>query len=203
MSVQIHLLSVYGGFGNVDLAEPRQNGAQQLVFVLHHDEEPRGVIEELNAPAQRRLRIRGQLIRIQQHHALEYLPVLQVHVRFGKELQILANEADALAVRAIHMHDVILHGCLVVAVNAADEIPRDAVFSASRHAVKYDVGDFLLRNEVLQLLLDVAMNVQHIDYGPGHGHGFLDDANARFLGCCKFGHLHLRENGNNKAARNE
>ena len=159
MRVQIHLLSVNHRLRHVDFAEPRQNGAQQLAFVFHDNEEPGGMVEQLNAAAQRRLRIRGQLVRIQEHHTLEYLSILQIHIGFGKELQVLADKPDALAVRTIHVHDVILQHPLIVAVNAANEVPRERVFAAPRHPVKYDVGNLLLRNEVLQLLPNVAVNV--------------------------------------------
>ena len=157
--MQIDLQPVNEGLRNVNFAEPRQNGPQQLVFVLHHDEEPCGVVEKLNAPTQRRLRIRRQLIRIQQYHAFEYLSVFQIHIRFGKKFQILADETNALAVRTIHMHDVVLQRTLVVSVNAANEVPCKRVFATARYSVKYNIGDLLLRNEVLQLLPNVGMDV--------------------------------------------
>ena len=49
-------------FGHVDVAEPGQNGRQQFILVLHHDEEARVVAELLDAAAQRGLRVGGQMV---------------------------------------------------------------------------------------------------------------------------------------------
>ena len=173
--VQIHLLAVDNGLGHMDLAKPRQNRAQQLVLVLHHDEKPGGMVEQLDAAPKRRLRVGRQLVCIHQHHALEYLSVLQVHIGFGKEFQVLANESDALVVRTIHVHDVILQRHLVVAINAAHKAPGQRVLAAARHPVKYDVGYFPVLNEMPQFLLNIAVNVyRQLD-------GLLNNPHSSFL----------------------
>jgi len=131
-----------GFIRHIDFAEARQNGVQQLVFVLYNNEEARVVTKEFDAPAQGALGVDREFVGIHQHNALEHIVVITLHICFGEIFEFVADEFDALAVGAINKHDVGLHASAVTSVDLVYEIADDGSFAGAGRPVKNEIGDF-------------------------------------------------------------
>ena len=68
--------------GHIDFAESRQNGFQQLVFVLDHDEKPRVVAKQFDTPTQGGLGVDGQFVGIIEDDAFEQIVVITLDIGF-------------------------------------------------------------------------------------------------------------------------
>jgi len=140
--------------GHIDFAESRQNGFQQFVFVLDHDEKPRVVAKEFDTPTQGGLGVDGQFVGIIEDNTFEQVVVITLDIGFRKQLEFVADELDALAVGTIDKHHVGFHAAAFAVVNAVNELAHDGAFARPRRAVKYNIGDAFRRNEIVELLFN-------------------------------------------------
>ena len=140
---------------HIDFAEARQNGVQQLVFVLYNNEEARVVTKEFNAPAQGALGVDREFVGIHQYNALEHIVVVALHVCFGEIFEFVADEFDALAVGAIDKHDIGFDAVAVALVDLVYEIADDGAFAGAGRTVENEIGDFSYRDEILQLFENI------------------------------------------------
>jgi hypothetical protein len=140
--------------GHIDFAESRQNGFQQLVFVLNHDEKPRIVAKQLDAPTQGGLGVDGQFVGIIEDDAFEQIVVITLDIGFRKQFEFVADELDARAVGTIDKHHIGFHAAAFAVVNAVNELADDGALSRPRRAVKYDIGDAFRQNKIVKLLFN-------------------------------------------------
>ena len=113
--------------------------------------------KHLDTPAQRRLRVDRELVGVHQNYALEQVSPSRVDVRLCKVLQVFAYEFDPLPLRAIHPHDVILYGLLVVVIDVGDEIGHDCPFTRSRCPMENDMRNGVGFYKTVQSIGDVLM----------------------------------------------
>ena len=139
---------------HIDFAKSRQNGFQQLVFVLDDYEKTRVVAKEFDTPTQGGLGVDGQFIGIIEDNTFEQVVVITLDIGFRKQLEFVADELDALAVGAIDKHHVGFDATAFAVVNAVNELAHDGAFARPRRAVKYDIGDAFRRNEIVELLFN-------------------------------------------------
>ena len=106
--------------------------------------------KQLDTSPERGLRIDRQAVRIQQHDRFEQLAVVRLHIRLGKELQLLADEFDALTVRAIDDHNVRLQLVFVIVVDFIEEIVYQRALARPRRTVEYNMRDFVGEKEAVE-----------------------------------------------------
>lgn len=148
--------------GHIDFAESRQNRVQQLVFVLYNDEEARIVTKQFNTPAQGALGVNGEFIGIHQDDTFEHIVVITLHVCFGEIFEFVADEFDALAVGAIHKHDIGLDAIAVESVDLIYEIADDGAFSDAGRTVKNEIRNFPNRDKIIQLFHNIFIFGMHL-----------------------------------------
>jgi hypothetical protein len=131
-----------GFIRHIDFTKARQNGVQQLVFVLYNNEEARVVTKEFDAPAQGALGVDREFVGIHQHNTLEHIVVIALHICFGEIFEFVADEFDALAVGAVDKHDVGFDTSAVASIDLVYEIADDGAFAGAGRPVKNEIGDF-------------------------------------------------------------
>lgn len=146
---------------HIDFTEARQNGVQQLVFVLYNNEEACVVTEKFDTSAQGALGVNREFVGIHQHDALEHIVVVTLHICFGEIFEFVADEFDALAVGAIDKHDVGLDAVAVALIDLVYEIADDGAFAGAGRTVENEIGDFSYRDEILQLFENIFVFSVH------------------------------------------
>jgi len=96
--------------------------------------------KQLNTPTQRGLGINGQFVGIIEDNAFEQIIVITLDIGFGKKLEFVADELDALAVGAIHKHYVGFYTSAVAVINPVNELTHDGSFPRPRRPVKKILG---------------------------------------------------------------
>jgi hypothetical protein len=132
----------------MDLAESRENGIQQFVLVFHYNEEARISAEKLDAASECGLGVNCQEVGIKQYNAFEWKILAVLDIDFRKGFELVADEFDALALRTIHIHDIVLHMRAFLAVDETEEIMHQRALAAPRGAVEDNVGNLLLSVKV-------------------------------------------------------
>ena len=120
--------------------------------------------KQLDTSPERGLRIDRQAVRIQQHDRFEQLAVVRLHIRLGKELQLLADEFDALTVRAIDDHNVRLQLVFVIVVDFIEEIVYQRALARPRRTVEYNMRDFVGEKEAVEFAYNMTVMIMRYYY---------------------------------------
>jgi hypothetical protein len=138
---------------HIDLAKPRQDGFQQLMFVLYHDEKPGGMTKQLNASSQCGLCINCQFIRIIHHDAFEEIVFVALDVCLCKLFQFVSDKLDTLSMCTVHKHDIVFNLGTIRVVDAIDKVADDCSLTRTRRSMKDNVGDFSNIDEIIKFLI--------------------------------------------------
>ena len=138
---------------NIDLAKPRQDGFQQLMFVLNHDEKPGGMTKQLDASPQCGLCIDRQFICIVHDDAFEEIVFVALNVCLCKLFQFVSDKLDTFSMCTVHKHHIVFNLGTIGVVDAVDKVADDCSLTRTRGSMKDNVGDFSNIDEIIKLLV--------------------------------------------------
>jgi hypothetical protein len=137
--------------GDINLAKPRENGFQQFMLVFDHNEKTGRVTEEFDTPAESRLCVDCELVCVIHDNAFKEVELVALDVCLCKLLEFVADKFDALSVRTVYKHYIILDSRTVKVVDPVDKVADDGSLPAAGRTVENDVGDFADVDEIIEL----------------------------------------------------
>ncbi len=120
------------------------------MFVLYDNEKSRVVAKEFNATAQSGLGVNSEFVCVVQYNAFKQGHIVALDIGFCKVFEFIANKLYALAVGAIHEHNIVFDAIAVSSVDAVDKIIHNGSLATAGRTVKNDVGDFADLDEIIE-----------------------------------------------------